>query len=97
MSLDDIKKNLYKKDEDPNLSRHDLSAYSPEQTPLILNNQPESKEQDVWKEKEFELGKQGHKAIKISAIVFGVIVFLVAIIVGLYWYRTSSFSQDKAI
>lgn len=93
MSLDDIKRNLYKNEADPNLSSHKPDKYDPENVPLVLNNTPG--EQDAWKEKEYNLGKEGKKAVKIGAIALGIIIFLSASVAGVYWYRKTSFSQDR--
>jgi hypothetical protein len=95
MSLDDIKKTLYKKDTDFNLAQHSQSQYNPENAPLILNNQPS--EADIWEEKKAKLDEKGRKAIKIGAISFGIIIFVALTLVGIYWYRASSFSQERAV
>jgi uncharacterized repeat protein (TIGR01451 family) len=94
MSLDDIKKNLYKNEKDPVSFQHGSSEFSPENAPLILNNQPA--EPDEWKEKKGGLGHEGRKAMKIGALVLGLVLLLAGIAVGAYWYRSSSFSQERA-
>lgn len=93
MSLDDIKKNLYKNEKDPVSFQHGSSDFDPGNAPLVLNNQPPEK--DEWKEKKDGLGKEGHKALKIGALVFGGMLLLAGLAVGVYWYRTSAFSQDR--
>jgi len=95
MSLRDIQENLYKKDADPGLSKRGPADYDPENAPLILNNQPAEK--DLWKEKKYEVGKEGKKAIKIGSIVLGSIVLLVILFGGFYWFKKSSFSEERMI
>jgi len=93
MSLDDIKKNLYKNEKYPVSFQQKSSEFSPENTPLILNNQPQEK--DEWKEKKNGLGKEGHKVLKIGALALGGIILLAGLVVGVYWFRSSAFSQER--
>lgn len=95
MSLGDIKKTLYKKDADISSFQHSQSEYNPENTALpVPNNQVG--DQGSWKEDGLKFKEEKHKAVKFGAIAFGIIIFLILVAIGFYWYKASSFSQERA-
>jgi len=95
MSLDDIKKTLYKKNVDRSSFRDLKSEYDPENSAPISNSQTTNQDQDSWKENGLEFKKEKRKAIKFGAIAFGFIVLLVLILTSFYFYKASSFSKEK--
>ncbi|MFA6048028.1 MAG: hypothetical protein WCV59_03105 [Parcubacteria group bacterium] len=92
MSLSDIKRKLYQKEQEKNLSEHDKSSYDPHHA---ISGQTQDSSGDLWAKKEMGLGVKEKVAIKKGAYVLGGILAVIFIIMIAYFIRLSSFSADR--
>lgn len=95
MSLSEIKRKLYKKEAEKDLASHAESIYNPErksefpETPADLSRN--------WGKTDAnpELEQKKQKTFRVGAIALGIIIFFIVILTGLYFYRLTSFSEER--
>lgn len=95
MSLSDIKRKLYEKKEDKDLAVHADTVFNPEKSSAIWENENNKEKREVWSggEIEAELSEKKQKSIRTGAIAFGIIIFIIAAIIGIYIYKRTSFNE----
>lgn len=96
MSLIDVEKKLYEKDEDKDLAKHAESEFDA-RSGLAEPSKISFSSEDAWEEKKKGLGKNQKKAIKYGVIFLAVTLLSVTIAVIFYRLKQSSFSEDKVI
>lgn len=96
MSLSEIKNKLYKKDLDIDLSAHDESSFDARSSKTALN-QAGSNTEDVWREQAPIPVSNKKKALKIAGIALGIIFVAIGLVVAIYQFRKSSFSEARVI
>jgi hypothetical protein len=94
MSLREIQNNLYKKDAPDDLEKHGTSEFSPEVAKDALV--PEAPENDLWKEKKTEIGKDEKKILKRGLIAFASVLFLVLLLAVGFRVKYWLFDQGRA-
>lgn len=92
MSLGDIKRKLYQKEQEKNLSEHDKSYYDPHHAAPAKAQEASG---DLWAKKKTGLDEQQKIVVKKGIYVLGGVLAVILIIVAAYLIRLSSFSADR--
>ncbi|HEX7586530.1 MAG TPA: hypothetical protein VF390_02775 [Patescibacteria group bacterium] len=96
MSLLDVEKKLYEKDENKDLAKHADSEFDA-RSRLADSSKISFAPEDAWEEKKKGLDKNQKRAIKYGVIFLAVILLIVAIAVVFYRLKQASFSEDKVV
>jgi len=94
MSLKDLKKELYEKDFNEQLTQHGTSSYDPR---LAQSQAPVAPGVDAWQAKKQGLPEFQKKAWKKGWLVVLAMVVVAAAFVGIYKYNQSAFSQNGVV
>ncbi|MDQ1284438.1 MAG: hypothetical protein QG620_786 [Patescibacteria group bacterium] len=94
MSLYDIQNKLYKKDEDENLSAHDMSEYNPRAESARPESNPAA-DGDAWEEKQTGFDAEQKKVISKGAIALAGVLGIIFLALGFYFLKYWSFSEDR--
>jgi hypothetical protein len=94
MSLWDIKSKLYKKDFDPEMSRHGQSEFDA-RAEDVFSARENASSGDEWSRKKEGLDFDQKKAVKWGAIVLGSIAILILLVFGTYRYMQGSFKEER--
>jgi uncharacterized repeat protein (TIGR01451 family) len=92
MSLGNIKRKLYQKDEEKDLSSHAPSSYDPHQDQKTGSETPIP---DLWAEKKTGLDVEQKKVVKKGAYILAGVLAVIFIVMTAYIIRASSFSSDR--
>ncbi len=95
MSLFDIKNKLYKKDEEIDLVKHDVSQFDARENIDTGEYKEKFASPDAWEEKKEGFSGNQKKAFKYGAIALGAIVIIVGGVVAYLKYQQSSFDQSR--
>lgn len=93
MSLFDIKKKLYQKEPDQDLSRHGSSSFDIRTGGV--NPSDKFKAQEKWGEDDPLIGKEQNKSIKWGALSLVGILALALLVVGVLKFAQSSFNESR--
>lgn len=93
MSLFDIKKKLYQKNQDQDLSQHEPSQFDVRTGGAQPSEKFKAKEE--WETDEPVIGREQHHAIKWGALVIAGILGLVLLVVGVLQFSQASFSEKR--
>lgn len=94
MSLFNIKNELYKKEPDAELLRHERSEFDPVSATDNSFRKTEMPE-DAWAEKNDGLAEGNKKTIKFGLMIIGGIILTVALVIGFYKIRQSFFAEER--
>lgn len=97
MSLSDIKRKLYKKEEDKDLSAHEVSEYNPEKSSILKD--ATGRPVDAWSKDapDLELEEKKQKSLRMGATALGIIVFIIIFMSAFFIYRVTMFSEDRVV
>jgi hypothetical protein len=96
MSLREINNELYKKEPDQELLRHEKSEFNPES---VVFTSPEKALdlKDEWQEKKEGIGEENKKTIRTGVIVLGALLSVVALVVGFYKIKQAFFTSERLV
>lgn len=96
MSLREIKNELYQKEPDKEVFRHEKSEYNSDS---IISNSSKKAEmpKDDWLENETEISGRDQKNIKTGAWILGGLLLIIFLVVGFYKIKQSFFSSDRLV
>jgi len=92
MSLGDIKRKLYQKEQVKNLSEHDKSSYDPHSAG---NAQTQSTSDDLWAKEKSGLDVRQKMVVRKGVYILGGIIAIIFILMAAYLVRLSSYSADR--
>jgi hypothetical protein len=94
MSLLDIKKKLYKKETEENLSQHAESEFDARSS-LADPKQGKFSGDDAWEDKRSELNRDQKKAIGFGIMATIGIAIIAASLIGIYRFQQSAFGEER--
>ncbi|HLN19164.1 MAG TPA: hypothetical protein VK255_03270 [Patescibacteria group bacterium] len=92
MSLGDIKRKLYQREQEKNLSEHEKSFYDPRHS---LGSQMPDSSGDLWAKKKTGFDEPQKIVIKKGFYALGGVLAVILLILVAYLIRTASFSADR--
>jgi len=92
MSLSEIKKKLYQKNEEENLARHDESEYDARVAGGKINS---GEPGDAWESKKEWFGAEEKKATRTGVIVLSIILGIIAVMVIGYLIMSAIFKTER--
>ncbi len=95
MSLFDIKNKLYKKDEEVDLIKHDVSQFDARENIDTTEQKEKFAGKDAWEEKKEGFSSMQKSAFKYGAITLGAVILIVGGVVVYLKYQQSSFNQSR--
>jgi hypothetical protein len=95
MSLNEIKKELYRKESNPEMLQHEKSEFNTESVVFSSSEKAVPSVEDDWAEKEASLVSKNKKMIKLGALVLGALLLIIALVVGFYKIRQSFFAFER--
>ena len=97
MSLSEIKEKLYNKEEGEKILNYDKVDFDARKIMVDAQKTDFVKKDEAWKEKGDVLKKERTKAVKIAGVAVAVIFFVAVVLVGFYFIRSASFSNDRVV